>query len=145
MSAKTILVTGGTGFIGREVVRLCRAAGHHTESCSRREGVDLRDGTAFGEYLKTVRPDCIVHCAAHVGGLGYVGRHAVEVFQDNLRIAMGLMEGMDMAGAKTLVTVMPNCTYPGTKSIYREEEWWDGPIHESVLMYGLPRKTLCGP
>jgi GDP-L-fucose synthase len=51
---------------------------------------------------------------------------------------------MHEAGIDRLITVMPNCTYPGDKSVYRESEWWDGPIHESVLMCGLPRKTLWG-
>jgi GDP-L-fucose synthase len=80
-----------------------------------------------------------------VGGLGYVAEHAIEVFEDNLRMAMGLLGGIKKAKApKTLITIMPNCTYPGAKDIHREAEWWDGPIHDSVLMYGLPRKTLWG-
>jgi GDP-L-fucose synthase len=144
MRLKDILVTGGTGFLGRQVVRACREAGLRVRSCSRSEGVDLRDGDSFATYLCNVKPACIVHCAAHVGGIGYVGEHAVEVFQDNLKIASGLMHGMHLAGVRVLVTAMPNCTYPGAKDIYREPEWWDGEIHPSVLMYGLPRKTLWG-
>ncbi len=126
------------------MVRACRDAGFDVRSCSRSEGVDLRDGEAFGLYLKAVAPDCVVHAAAHVGGIGYVAQHAIEVFHDNLAIAAGLMRGIHTAGITRLVTVMPNCTYPGTKELYREDEWWDGPIHDSVLMYGLPRKTLWG-
>ncbi len=140
----SILITGGTGFLGRQVVRTCRDAGLSVTSCSRADGVDLRDPDRFAAYLSNVKPDCIVHCAAHVGGLGYVGEHAIEVFQDNLKIASGLMHGIHTAGVKTLITAMPNCTYPGAKDIYREDEWWDGEIHPSVLMYGLPRKTLWG-
>lgn len=141
---KRILVTGGTDFVGRQVVRAAREVGFDVRSCSRADGVDLRDGEAFGRYLSNVSPACVIHCAAHVGGIGYVGEHAIEVYRDNLEIALGLMDGMRIAGVGELVTVMPNCTYPGEKSIYREDEWWDGPIHDSVLMYGLPRKVLWG-
>lgn len=144
MALKKILVTGGTGFLGRHVVSRCRDAGFQVTSCSRAEGVDLRDGPAFGEHLRHVAPDCIVHCAAHVGGIGYVGEHAIDVFQDNLKIASGLMHGMYVAGVDAVLTAMPNCTYPGAQSVYRESQWWDGAIHPSVLMYGLPRKTLWG-
>jgi GDP-L-fucose synthase len=144
MAEKRLLVTGGTGFVGRKVVKAFRDADYEVRSCSRSEGVDLRDGDAFGQFLANVRPDTVIHCAAHVGGIGYVGEHAIAVFDDNLRIATGLMQGMRAAGVNTLITVMPNCTYPGEKTVYREEEWWEGPIHESVLMYGLPRKTLWG-
>lgn len=142
MSINRILVTGGTGFVGSKVVEACRAANWDVYSCALSQGVDLRDGQVAGRILSEIRPDCVVHCAAHVGGIGYVGEHAIEVFEDNLQIATGLMQGLRAAGVGTLITVMPNCTYPGEKSIYREDEWWDGPIHDSVLMYGLPRKTL---
>lgn len=139
-----IAVTGGTGFVGRRVVNALRNAGWDAVACSRATGIDLRNGPAFGRWLRETGPDLVVHCAAHVGGIGYVGEHAIEVFHDNLAIGAGLMQGLRAAGVSSLVTVMPNCTYPGHKDVYREDEWWDGPIHESVLMYGLPRKTLWG-
>jgi GDP-L-fucose synthase len=41
-----------------------------------------------------------------------------------------------------LVNIMPNCTYPGEAEIYRESDWWNGPMHETVLTYGMPRKAL---
>ena len=144
MAFERIVVTGGAGFVGSAVVSTLRAAGYEVQSCSRREGVDLREGTEAARFLGEAEPTCVVHCAAHVGGLGYVGAHAIDVFEDNLQIAQGLMQGMRQAGIERLITVMPNCTYPGAADIYREDEWWDGPIHESVLMYGLPRKTLWG-
>ncbi len=144
MAINRILVTGGTGFVGSKVVQACRDADYDTCSCSRSEGVDLRDGVAATRSIRKLAPDLVVHCAAHVGGIGYVGEHAIEVFEDNLRISSGLMQGLRASGVKNLITVMPNCTYPGDKDTYREDEWWDGPIHDSVLMYGLPRKTLWG-
>jgi len=144
MAFERIVVTGGTGFVGSAVVSALRAAGYEVDSCSRQEGVDLREGAEAARFLEKTAPTCVVHCAAHVGGIGYVGAHAIAVFEDNLRIALGLMRGMQQAGVRNLITVMPNCTYPGAADLYREDEWWDGPIHESVLMYGLPRKTLWG-
>ena len=144
MSRQTVAVTGGTGFLGSCVVRALREAGYRVCSCSRREGVDLRDASEASRWLADAMPDVVVHCAAHVGGLGYVATHAVEVFHDNLEIAGGLLRGMAERGLRRLVTVMPNCTYPGDKEVYLEDEWWDGAIHPSVLMYGLPRKALWG-
>jgi len=144
MTLRHMVVTGGTGFLGRQVVAALRASGLTVTSCSRAEGVDLRDEAAAGRWFQETRPDCVVHCAAHVGGIGYVGSHAIDVFHDNIAIASGLLKAMRQARIPRLVTVMPNCTYPGAKDLYRECEWWDGPVHDSVLMYGLPRKMLWG-
>ncbi|MFQ5461099.1 MAG: NAD-dependent epimerase/dehydratase family protein [Phycisphaerae bacterium] len=139
-----IAVTGGTGFLGSFVTAALTGDGHDVEICARATGVDLRDADAAAAFFAKANPELIVHCAAHVGGIGYVAQHAVEVFEDNVNIAMGLLAGMRAAGAGRLITIMPNCTYPGHQEIYREAGWWDGAIHDSVLMYGLPRKMLWG-
>jgi len=138
------VVTGGTGFLGSFVTAALKRDGHDVRSCSRASGVDLRDADAAAACLSNANPELVVHCAAHVGGIGYVGQHAVAVFEDNLKIAMGLLGGMRAAGTGRLITIMPNCTYPGDQEIYREAGWWNGAIHDSVLMYGLPRKMLWG-
>jgi GDP-L-fucose synthase len=141
--SKKIVVTGGQGFLGTHVVsRLARK--YETESCSRRTGVDIRDYECIEEYLLKSRPDYIVHCAAHVGGIAYNEQKPVEIFEDNVRIGLNIVKAAAAAGVKGLINVMPNCTYPGHLEVYREDEWWDGPMHETVLTYGLPRKSMWG-
>lgn len=71
----TILVTGGTGVLGRPVVDRLRADGHAVRSLSRHPrpqdedafAVDLRNGTGLKMALQGV--DTVVHCAsAPTGG-----------------------------------------------------------------------------
>ncbi|MFJ9468794.1 SDR family oxidoreductase [Streptomyces caniferus] len=74
----TILVTGGTGTLGRPLVDLLLGEGHDVRSLSRRPhtgtvrprprsyAVDLRDGTGLPEALAGV--DAIVHCASSPAG-----------------------------------------------------------------------------
>lgn len=141
-----ILVTGGTGFLGKFVVETLSNAdkGHSVYSCSRSEGVDMKNYPEFLNCLKQISPDIVVHCAAHVGGIAYNRLKPVEIFYDNVILGLHVVKGCHEAGVKSLVNIMPNCTFPGTKTEFREEEWWEGPIHESVLAYGLPRKMLWG-
>lgn len=75
-----LLVTGGTGWVGRHVVRVARAAGHDVVAASRNPGgdgpggdgdgdgpggvrLDVRDATEVRRCLETVRPDTVVHTA----------------------------------------------------------------------------------
>jgi uncharacterized protein YbjT (DUF2867 family) len=73
----TILVTGGTGTLGREVVAALRAAGHSPRIASRRPRpgdtpsaewatVDYRTGAGLAEAVAGV--DGIVHCAGEYRG-----------------------------------------------------------------------------
>jgi len=66
---KTVLVTGGTGTLGRPVVEHLRQAGHSVRPLSRHPdpgdpdavAVDLRTGAGLGRALEGV--DAVVHCA----------------------------------------------------------------------------------
>ena len=49
-----IAVAGGTGIVGRHVVRIAKERGHQVRSLSRREGVDLVKGKGVGAALKGV-------------------------------------------------------------------------------------------
>ena len=58
-----IVVTGGSGPLGSEVVRRLEARGATVTSASRRTGVDLATGTGLEAALDGV--DCVVHAASH--------------------------------------------------------------------------------
>ncbi|MCA0178119.1 MAG: sugar nucleotide-binding protein [Actinobacteria bacterium] len=56
-----IVVTGGGGNLGREVMAALGRAGHEAVSASRRSGVDLRTGVGLAEVLRGA--DAVVHTA----------------------------------------------------------------------------------
>lgn len=140
---KKILVTGGNGFLGKNAVSMLKAAGYDVYSCDR-DDADIRDYAAFSAYLKKLKPELVVHCAAHVGGIEYNRLHPVEVFEDNVAIGLNVVKACNESGVNNLINIMPNCTYPGDMDEYEESRWWDGPMHDSVLTYGLPRKMVWG-
>lgn len=141
-----IIVTGGFGFLGTHTVNtLSQAFGSdHVLPFSRRSNLDLFNEETSIAFLKKFKPDTVIHCAAHVGGIAYNRRYPIEVFYDNTRISLTIARACYEARVNTLINIMPNCTYPGELDAYEEHKWWDGEIHESVLTYGLPRKMLWG-
>jgi GDP-L-fucose synthase len=137
-----IVVLGGSGFLGANVTEAFADRGYQVEVCSRRSGVDARDERMFTAYLQRMKPDILVHCAAHVGGIAYNAKCPTAIFEDNLLLGFAVVRAACGAGIKKLVNIMPNCTYPGEMELYTESRWWDGPIHPTVLTYGMPRKAL---
>jgi GDP-L-fucose synthase len=52
------------------------------------------------------------------------------------------MEVSRLTGVSRFANPISNCSYPGELTVdFRESEWWNGPLHESVLTYGLVRKA----
>src|SRR2546429_5743133 len=75
-----ILVTGGTGALGRVLVALLREGGHEVRVLSRRTGADLLTGAGLAEALDGT--DVIVHCATD-------GRHDVDATRNLIAAASG--------------------------------------------------------
>ena len=136
-----VAVAGGFGFLGSNIARKLEERGHEPLPFSRRTSVDIKVFEQINEFLAQQRPEVVINCAAHVGGIAYNALAPIEVYEDNLLIGFNLVKACYLNKVKKLVNVMPNCTYPGVAEVYREDEWWEGEMHETVLTYGMPRKA----
>jgi len=65
-----VLVTGGAGFLGGEVVQQLRARGARDIVVPRSSETDPTDALATRRLFHEVRPDLLLHLAAKVGGIG---------------------------------------------------------------------------
>ena len=135
-----ILVTGATGFVGGAVCRLLQARGRAHVRTSLSLGVDLRELEQTRSLFERVRPDVVINCAAHVGGIQFGLEHPAEMFQDNLRMVLNLFDAGRDFGVRRLINPIANCAYPAKATVFREPEFWDGPMDDTVLVYGMVRK-----
>jgi GDP-L-fucose synthase len=136
-----ILVTGATGFLGKRVCRLLEAEGLAYSPTSLSLGTDLRDGEATLTLFERVRPRQVINCAAYVGGIQFGYKHTAELFHNNLSMTLNLLYTAKAVGVQRVVNPISNCAYPAQATLFKEDEFWDGPMHESVLVYGFVRKA----
>ncbi len=137
-----VAVAGGFGFLGTNVVSELKKKGQEPLPFSRQTGIDIRIFEQASEFFAREKPDMVINCAAHVGGIAYNSLAPVEVYEDNLLIGFNLVRACHQNGVGKLVNIMPNCTYPGVAEVYTEDEWWQGEMHDTVLTYGMPRKAV---
>ena len=137
-----ILVLGATGFLGKRVCEKLQKAGVEFTPTSKSMGVDLRDYDQTLKLFATVKPDVILNCASYVGGIQFGYKHPAELFSNNLRMNVNILEAVKETGIKRIVNPISNCVYPAKATLFREEEIWDGPMHDSVLVYGFVRKAF---
>jgi GDP-L-fucose synthase len=136
-----ILVTGATGFLGKRVCRKLSTQGLRHFKTSLSLGVDLRDEKQCRKLFEEVGPDFILNCAAYVGGIQFGYKHPAELFHNNLLMTLNLLKLSKELGVKRIVNPISNCAYPSKATLFKESEFWDGPLHESVMVYGLVRKA----
>lgn len=136
-----ILVTGATGFLGKRVCKLLDKKELKYTKTSLSLGTDLRNKNEVFELFEKVKPEYVINCAAYVGGIQFGKKHPAELFSNNLMMTINLLEACKEYKIKRLVNPISNCAYPAKATLFKEEEFWDGPLHESVLVYGFVRKA----
>lgn len=143
LSSKRILVTGGAGFLGRQVIDQLVKAGADADkiSVTRSRDCDLR----VMENCKRAadQQDIIVHLAAHVGGIGLNLVKPAELFYDNLMMGAQLIHAAYEAGVEKFVCVGTICAYPNFTPVpFKEDDLWNGYPEVTNAPYGIAKKAL---
>jgi GDP-L-fucose synthase len=137
---RSVVVTGGAGFLGKPTVRLLEELGAEV-SVPRSSEHDLTDASACRHAIEGA--EVVIHLAANVGGIGYNGRNPAPLVRDNLAMGMNVFDACrDLAVAK-LVAACSVCAYPKFTDVpFKEQDLWGGYPEESNAPYGLAKKML---
>ena len=136
-----VLLTGGRGFFGRRIAKALDERGFSVVAPCRPE-LELLDGDSVCRVVLAVRPDIVVHSAAHYGGLGILSAEPARVFRDNLIMAVNILDAAGEARVKRFVSIGSACAYPGNvDGDMQEEDYWSGALHPSVEAYGFTKKV----
>jgi GDP-L-fucose synthase len=140
---KSVLVTGGSGFLGYHVVAELQRHGATRIHTPRSKEFDLRDKDQVKACLQRFQPEIILHLAAVVGGIGANRKHPGSFFYDNATMGIHLMEEARLFGVAKMTAVGTICAYPKFTPVpFREEELWNGYPEETNAPYGLAKKML---
>ena len=140
---KRILVTGGNGFLGKQVVeQLCKAGATIDKiSTPRSKELDLCTWENCQQAVK--EQDVVVHLAAHVGGIGLNREKPAELFYDNLMMGTQLIHAAYQEGVAKFVCVGTICAYPKFTPVpFKEDDLWNGYPEETNAPYGIAKKAL---
>jgi GDP-L-fucose synthase len=140
---KRVLLTGGSGFLGRHVEAALRAEGATDVVVPRRSEYDLTQEEAVARVYRDHRPAIVIHLAAIVGGIGANREKPGQFFYDNLTMGTQLMEYARRSGVEKFVGIGTICSYPKHTPVpFRESEIWNGYPEETNAPYGLAKKML---
>ena len=138
-----IVVTGGAGFLGAEVVDELRRRGATDLVVPRSSRTDLTDATATRALFAESRPDLVLHLAARVGGIGANRRLPGTFFRDNMAMGLNVLEEARRAGTSKVVIAGTICAYPKFAPVpFREDDLWNGYPEETNAPYGVAKKAL---
>jgi GDP-L-fucose synthase len=143
MNYSKLLITGGTGFVGK----------HLQEELTRR-GVrfvvfgqpqcDLTNGeqtdAMFREHADS---DAIVHMACMQAAADFPAKHTADQLRINSLIHLNVLASWRnyLPGAK-FIGIGSSCAYPALNGAIREDRAMEGEIHGSVYAYAFTKRLL---
>ncbi len=142
LSGRRVLVTGGSGFLGRVVVGRLRERGA-TVVAPRSADYDLTDPAAAESLFAAESPELVVHLAARVGGIGFNQVAPAQLYLDNLLMGTYVLEAARRHDVVRTVLVGTVCSYPKFTPVpFNEASLWDGYPEETNAPYGIAKKAL---
>jgi GDP-L-fucose synthase len=140
---KRVVVTGGSGFLGRHVVDRLKRFDEVDVFVPRSQDYDLVSSADINTLLTDVKPDLVIHLGAVVGGIGANQKSPGRFFYDNLMMGVQLIEQARLHGVKKFVAVGTVCAYPKFTPVpFKEDDLWNGYPEETNAPYGLAKKMM---
>lgn len=137
-----ILVTGGTGFLGKALRRHFDQASYGTAPVLVGSEFDLSNASVALNLFTQFRPDIVVHAAAKCGGIGANRDEPGDFFHINSLIGANVIHAARLVGVRRLIYVGTTCSYPKHCSIpFKECAIWDGYPEETNAPYGIAKRS----
>jgi GDP-L-fucose synthase len=143
LSGKRVLVTGGSGFLGRHVVDALGRHGCRDVVVVRKAQHDLTHEEDVRRLFDAAKPNIVIHLAAVVGGIGANRESPGAFFYQNVMMGALTMEQARLAGVEKFVGVGTICAYPKFAPVpFSERDLWNGYPEETNAPYGIAKKML---
>lgn len=143
--SKVILVTGGTGLVGKAIEIVSKEDSRGDESfvfLSSKDG-DLRNLSEVEAIFEKHKPTHVIHLAALVGGLFKNLRANLDFFRDNMMINDNILSCCFKYKVKKCVSCLSTCIFPD-KTTYPIDETMvhNGPPHDSNFGYSYAKRMI---
>lgn len=140
-----ILITGSSGFLGRNLLDELRAQGYKNIIEMPSWACDLRDYEQCEQFLNECAPDVIFAVASKVGGIQANMAAPADFFFDNMLIGTNLIHAASRDRyLKKFVQVGTCCSYADTSPIpFKEDDLFNyGAPNYSNRPYGVVKLSL---
>src|SRR3954447_12595344 len=140
LTGQRVLVTGGSGFLGRAVCAALIGRGVADVIAPASVEYDLRDPSAVSAMFADAVPEVVIHLAARVGGIGANQARPSDLYVDNLLMGTYVIEEARKRETPKTVLVGTVCSYPKEPPVpFREESLWNGYPEETNAPYGIAK------
>lgn len=136
-----IFLTGGSGMVGQNLQAHTYARDCEVLAPSSRE-LDLTDQQAVLAFIKSNKPDVVIHAAGQVGGIQANMSDPVGFLVNNSLMSLHVINAANQTGVKHCVNLASSCMYPrAAPNPLKEEQILTGELEPTNEGYALAKIT----
>ncbi len=134
-----ILVTGGTGLIGKYLQNEMPKASYVGSS-----DYNLTKNDEVIKMFKDIKPNIVIHLAALVGGVHHNIEEPVKYFEENVLMNTFVLKESYKSNVKRFTGILSSCIYPDKISSYpiKEDQLIEGAPHQDLFSYSYAKRCL---
>lgn len=146
-----VLVTGGTGFLGKAIQRRVNSFNFWSMFPKELRPLWIFKGSECNlvsqletvELFTAVNPDVVIHAAALCGGILANANRPADFITANTVMGLNVFEAARMCHIKYVYTLGSVCAYPKFCPVpFKEEDIWNGYPEETNAPYGMAKRML---
>ena len=136
---KKILVTGGTGMVGKYLQDILPEAVYIGS-----KDFDLRNKNEVRDMFKQHKPTNVIHLGAKVGGILENLAYPGDFYNDNTLINTNVLMEAKNNNTKRFTAILSTCMYPDVVDTYpmTEKDIHKGPPSFANFSYGFTKRSL---
>jgi len=148
---ENVLVTGGSGLIGRHLIKLLIEKGANVSTVVGSRSIPkeysekiqiFRGDLSDYNFCKIIMKDVnhVFHCAAFVGGIKQNLDHPATMLSKNLVINSNVIKATNQSNIERFLFMSCNCAYPDMEGLIKEDMAWQATPASGAIHFGWMKR-----
>lgn len=138
-----ILVTGGTGFLGKNLLEVFKADPQGHQAIFVGSSYDLTKELDTFALFQNTKPDVVLHAGALAAGIKGNSERPADFLRVNLQMGINIFEMAREFEVKKVYTLGSVCAFPvDCPTPFKEDNLWNGKPEITNFPYGLSKRVL---
>lgn len=141
MHISNLLITGGTGFLGRKIAEIVDEKRYRVFFCNTMCGNLLSEKDTESLFEK-IKPEYVIHCAGYNGGIQFNIDYPFDIFTINTKIGTNIIKQCIKHNVTKVASIITSCAYDCSKTELYPEDLLNGQPHSTVDCHGYAKRNL---
>lgn len=140
---RKILVTGGTAVAGLAFNAIKDDYPENEFNLIGSKDCDLTNREQTFDFIRSYKPDAIIHLAALMGGVGFTTKYPVDALKQNVIMNFNILDVAKEMNLEKLIMTLSSGMYPPNAPLPLKEEYiHDGDAHISNYSYSHAKRLI---